>query len=70
MVAKIQFSDIKIERLSLNDSNIFQSFSCDNERLDTFFQEEIVPFPLIAIQNSLRGCRVKVNDTIFLKSSF
>lgn len=43
MVAKIQFSDIKIERLSLNDSNIFQSFSCDNERLDTFFQEEIVP---------------------------
>ena len=34
MGAKIQFSDIKIERLSLNDSNIFQSFSCDNERLD------------------------------------
>lgn len=42
MAAKIQSSDIRIERVSLENKPEFQHFSCNNKQLDAFFQKEII----------------------------
>lgn len=41
MAEKIQSSDIRIERVLLENQPISESFSCNNEVLDAFFQKEI-----------------------------
>lgn len=60
MAAKIQSSDIKIERVSLADKPIFQNFSCNNQQLDNFFQEEIIS---CIKHHYVTGYYVKHNET-------
>ena len=42
MEAKIQSSDIKIERLEKEDLQYIKNFSCGNEQLDAFFIQDVI----------------------------
>ena len=42
MEAKIQSSDIKIERLEKEDLHYIKNFSCGNEQLDAFFIQDVI----------------------------
>ncbi|MBO4574911.1 MAG: GNAT family N-acetyltransferase [Bacteroidales bacterium] len=76
MVEKIQFSDIRIEKITEDDLNKLSSFSCGNNLLDSFFHKEVVVCDqchmfsayCVKYNNAIIAAFTLANDSLFLES--
>ena len=76
MAGKIQFSDIRIEKITEDDLNKLSSFSCGNETLDNFFHKEVYMcdrchmFSAFCVKydNTIIAVFTLANDSLFIEN--